>query len=168
LRFCIAALLLVASSVARGEELAAPAGEILVEDLSGEFCACDDASSCVGDPISVYIPNLTPGFQFSGGFLLLKPGADNLGWSTITTYLPIQSPQWDVQNINPGYQPGFTVGGRYVFPNSGTDIQTNWEHLRTSDSSSVAVVIPRRSGFLRSTRRGPRIPSSTTRLASSI
>ena len=93
-------------------------------------------------PINVFVPNLTPGFQFSGSFLLLKPGADNLGWSTITTYLPIQSPQWAVQNLNPGYQPGFNVGARYVVPCSGNDIQTNWDHLRTSDSSFVAVSDP--------------------------
>jgi len=92
--------------------------------------------------MNVFIPDLTPGFQFTAGFLLLKPGADNLGWSTITTYLPIQNPQWAVQNINPEYQPGFTVGARYVVPNSGTDIQTNWEHLRTSDSSFVPVSDP--------------------------
>ncbi|MGD9724617.1 MAG: Lpg1974 family pore-forming outer membrane protein [Pirellulales bacterium] len=105
-------------------------------------CVCDAAPSCAGGPLNVFVPNLTPGFQFSASFLLLKPGADNLGWSTITTYLPIQSPQWEVQNLNPGYQPGFAVGARYVVPCSGNDIQTNWEHLRTSDSSFVPVSDP--------------------------
>ena len=34
------------------------------------------------------------------------------------------------------------MGARYVFPCSGKDIQINWEHLRTSDSTSVAVSDP--------------------------
>src|SRR5262249_27409223 len=92
--------------------------------------------------LSVGVPNLTPGFEFSAGLLVLKPGADNLGYATVTTFLPIQSPQWAVQNVNPQYQCGFQVGGRYVLPNSGNDIQVNWDHLHTSDSAAVAVGNP--------------------------
>lgn len=138
---CVVALFLMSPGLAR----AADPDWIVADEPEGGLpeaaCACDD-TSCAGSPLNVYVPHLTPGLQFSAGFLLLKPGADNLGWSTITTYLPIQNPQWAVQNLNPAYQPGFTVGARYVGLCSGSDIQTNWEHLRTSDSSSVAVSDP--------------------------
>ncbi|MCE9546603.1 MAG: hypothetical protein K8T25_13935 [Planctomycetia bacterium] len=101
--------------------------------------ADDDAPSSAGVPLSVYVPNLDPGFQLSAGFLYLRPGADNLGYATITTFLPIQNPQWAVQALDPENQPGFSVGARRILPCSGQDIQANWEHLRSSDSASVAV-----------------------------
>jgi hypothetical protein len=95
--------------------------------------------SAAGINLAVFVPNLKPGFEFTGGFLLLKPGADNLGFATTTTFLPIQNPQWAVQSLNPAYQPGFTFGARYTRPCSGKDIRANWEHLRTSDSKFVPV-----------------------------
>src|SRR4029079_5572375 len=98
-------------------------------------CACDAAPLCAGAPLPVFVPDLTPGFQFSGSLLYLRPGADNLGFATITTFLPIQNPQWAVQTLNPQFQPGFSVGAQYAFPSSGKDIRTNWEHLRTSDAT---------------------------------
>jgi hypothetical protein len=92
--------------------------------------------------LSVFVPNLTPGFEFSASSLFLRPGADNLGYATITTFLPVGNPQWAVQTLDPGYQPGFSVGTRYALPCSGKDIQINWDHLRTSDSAYVAVSDP--------------------------
>lgn len=142
LLFSTAALFLMASSMARGQDRVSPVAVESIADPSEASSDVDAAPSYAVTRRNVFVPDLTPGLQFSGGFLLLKPGADNLGWSTITTYLPIQNPQWDVQSLNPGYQPGFTFGARYVFPSSGNDIQINWEHLRTSDSSSVAVSNP--------------------------
>jgi hypothetical protein len=139
---CTLALFVMASSLAQASDPIAIAADQQFEDPTGMCTDCDAAGPYAGAPLSVFVPDLTPGIQFSASFLQLKPGADNLGWSTITTYLPVQNPQWDVQNLNPAYQPGFSVGARYVIPSSGKDIQTNWEHLRTSDSSSVAVSDP--------------------------
>ena len=93
-------------------------------------------------PLSVGIPIFTPVFDFHGSFLLLKPGAENLGFATITTFLPLENPQWAVQALNPQYQPGFSFGARYAFASCGKDLRVNWEHLRTSDSASVAVSDP--------------------------
>ena len=111
------------------------------EGLAGnDFCDPDDfCDPAAGAPLPVFAPNLDPGWEFSGSLLFLRPGADNLGWSTITTFLPIQNPQWAVQTIDPGYQAGFGVGAQYTFPCTGRDVQVNWEHLRTSDSAFVAV-----------------------------
>lgn len=148
---CTAALFLMVSSLARAadppdpatltsdEQYEVEAGTTCDCGAESSTCCCDAAPSCAGSPFAVFVPDLEPGFQFSGSLLYLKPGADNLGWSTITTFLPVQNPQWAVQDLSPDYQPGFNVGVRYVIPSSGKDIQANWDHLRTSDSSYVAV-----------------------------
>jgi hypothetical protein len=139
---CAAALFMLASSWARASDPDWNAADEQIEPPLEPACACDAPPSPSGIPLGVFIPNLTPGFQFSAGFLLLKPGADNLGWSTITTFLPLENPQWAVQSLNPLYQPGISVGARYVIPCCGKDIQSNWEHLRTNDSAAVAVSDP--------------------------
>jgi hypothetical protein len=123
-----------------------PQTEIL-PDGADDFCSddcCDLPTSCAtrhcgGAPLAVFIPNLNPGLEVYAGLLYLKPGADNLGWATITTFLPIQNPQWAVQSLDPQLQPGFTVGARYAFAASGNDLQANWDRLRTGDTAYVAV-----------------------------
>jgi hypothetical protein len=142
--FCTAALFTVplftsASRLACGAPPDWTTSDQPVEIAPMSSCDCDGASSSCCSPFCVYVPNQTPGLEVSGGFLLLQPGADNLGYATITTFLPIQNPQWAVQTLDPAYQPGFSVGARYVFPCSGKDIAANWEHLRTHDSAFVAV-----------------------------
>ena len=139
---CTAALVTMASSLAWAAEPAS-----IVPDQRAEIPATTPyadaaAPSSAGVPLAVFVPNLDPGFEFSGGLLLLRPGADNLGYATVTTFLPIQNPQWAVQTLDPEYQPGFWLGARYAFPSSGNDIQIDWEHLRTRDSAYVAVSNP--------------------------
>jgi hypothetical protein len=129
----------MASGQVRAADPALIAPNQRAEILSLTPSAGDADPSAAGAPLTVFVPKLTPGFEFSAGLLVLKPGADNLGYATVTTFLPLQNPQWDVHTVNPEYQAGFYVGTRYAFPCSGNDIQVNWEHLRTSDSSSVAV-----------------------------
>ena len=159
---CAAALFMLATSFARAqdpESIASDQGaEVLSETdsacgadssaCSPDSCQCADPCTCAanppcaGTPLPIFIPKLTPGWQFTASLLYLRPGADNLGWLTITTFLPVQNPQWAVQTLNPQFQPGFSVGARYTFPSAGKDIRVNWEHLRTSDSASVAVSNP--------------------------
>lgn len=144
---CLTAALPVCGQVADQEQLgisdeAVAADLMLPHDTAcshGFGCSCDACPSAAGARLDVFVPNLRSGLELSAGFLLLQPGADNLGFATTTTFLPIQNPQWAVHTLNPGYQPGFTVGGRYVRPCSGKDIRANWEHLRTNDSTFVPV-----------------------------
>lgn len=126
---------LVADQAAADQDFGDREIELLPEASTG----CSAALASPGTPLSVFIPCLRPGWEFSGGFLWLKPGADNLGWSTVTTFLPLPNPQWAVQTLTPAYQPGYTFGARYVFPANGKDIRVNWEHLHTRDSSYVPV-----------------------------
>lgn len=87
----------------------------------------------------VTIPDLKPGIELSASVLYLQPNADNLGWAVVTTFLPVTTPTWRVQTIQPTYQAGFNVGARYAFARPGIDLQASWSHLRTSDSQYVAV-----------------------------
>lgn len=138
---CAAALVMMASISARANpDWMAPDQRVEIPPVTAE--TSDAAPLSAGVPLTVFVPYLTPGFEFSAGLLLIKPGADNLGYATITTFLPIGSPQWAVQTLDPRYQPGFTVGARYAFPCSGNDVQVNWESLRTSDLAFVAVSDP--------------------------
>ncbi|SFJ17136.1 Lpg1974 family pore-forming outer membrane protein [Planctomicrobium piriforme] len=141
-RLCTAALCLMAASwVLGGEPDGSAANQKIGVPPLADF-ACDEVPCSAGVSLDVYVPNLTPGLELSAGLLYLKPGADNLGYATITTFLPLGNPQWAVQDLNPGYQPGFTVGARYVFPGTGKDLRVNWDHLRTSDGTSVSVSDP--------------------------
>ncbi len=142
LMLCAAALLVMALRPARADDPASFVSDQEEEILPGTTCECDAVPSLPGVPLSVFVPCPTSRLEVNASFLLLKPGADNLGFATITTFLPLDNPQWAVQALNPAYQPGFTVGGRYALPSPGKDIRTNWEHLRTSDSTFVAVSDP--------------------------
>lgn len=96
-------------------------------------------SASTAAPTSILIPTSPSGFEVTLGALYLQPSAGNLGWSVTTTVLPIPTPQWHVNVIEPSYQPGFTLGARYIFPNTEADLQLNWLHLNTSDTDNVSV-----------------------------
>ncbi|HHT0594519.1 TPA: Lpg1974 family pore-forming outer membrane protein [Legionella anisa] len=89
--------------------------------------------------LTVTIPDMNPGFEFNVSALYLQPIASNFGWSVTTTVLPIPSPNWSVNVIEPDFSPGFNIGARYFFLNPGTDVQLNWSHLNTSDADEVIV-----------------------------
>lgn len=137
----MAALFIAASSLARAADPDGMAADEQLE-ISPEAPYAGAATSPAGLPWAIDVPNLSPRFELNAGFLFLRPGADNLGYATTTTFLPLGNPQWAVQDLDPSYQPGFSVGARYAFGGSGNDIRINWEDLRTSDSAFVAVSNP--------------------------
>jgi len=139
---CTAMLVMMTAGLAWAADPASLPPEQRIETPAVAPMTADAYPAAAGGPLAVFVPDLAPGFEFSAGVLVLRPGADNLGYATVTTYLPIESPQWAVQTVDPAYQAGFSVGGRYVFPSSGTDIQLNWEHLRTSDWTALVVGDP--------------------------
>lgn len=114
--------------------ITAVVGCISSVSLAGELGPIQDDSA-----FKVFIPNLKPGFELTGSLLVLQPGAGNLGWAATTTVLPIPTPNWSVESFDPTYKPGFNIGARYVFENSGTDIQVNWSYLSTHYSDTVQV-----------------------------
>ncbi len=158
---CAIAIFLTASGLGRAEDPGWIAPYQQVEIPAGTPDAYDVTSSCAEIPLGAFVPNLAPGFVFSAGLLMLQPGADNLGYATTTTFLPLQNPQWAVHTIDPDYQPGFSVGARYVVPCSGKDYQFNWENLRTSDSASVAVSDPTTQWISPFSQTGPSTSESS-------
>jgi hypothetical protein len=88
--------------------------------------------------LKVAIPSLKPGFEFNIGALWLKPGASNLNYVIYNQELPAQSPAWNEKEVNPSFNSAFELGGRYFF-SSGNDINLDWTHLNSSNSSSIAA-----------------------------
>jgi len=95
--------------------------------------------------LAVTVPNLAQAIQFHAGLLYLRPSADNLGWAVLTTEknftspVPIATPFWTIEALNPDYQPGLEIGAGYALGNSGKDVQVEWQHLRTSTSESAGI-----------------------------
>jgi hypothetical protein len=80
----------------------------------------------------------SPRFEVSGSLSYLQPGAGNLEYGTLTTPLPLPTPNWSNQSLNPNFSPSFTFGARYMASESN-DIQLNWTHLNaTANDSFVA------------------------------
>ncbi len=96
-------------------------------------------------PMSINVPNLLPGFQFYAGVLLLKPSSADLAYGVLTTEKnfasvdPIATPYWNIESLSPTFQAGFELGTGYVFADSGRDFQVNWQHLKTSNSTSAGI-----------------------------
>ena len=74
--------------------------------------------------------------EFFASFLLLKPGSGNLEYGTLVYPLPVLTPHWENQAINPNYSPAFNIGAAYFISDTYNDLRTSWTHLDTTDSAS--------------------------------
>ena len=85
---CTAALFVMASSLARAADPDWIAPDQRVEIPPMTAPACDAGPSSAGVPLAVFVPNLTPGFEFSAGLLILQaafsPAAEQTKPLTIT------------------------------------------------------------------------------------
>ncbi len=98
------------------------------------------AAAPFNNNVRLTLPHSNPGFEINLAALWLKPGASNLNYAILNKELPAQSPGWTEQEIKPSYSPGFELGVRYMFPNSGDkDINLDWTHLYSNTSTSVTV-----------------------------
>ncbi len=87
----------------------------------------------------IQTPQWRPHFAVSGSFLYLQPGSGDFEqYATLVSPLPVPSPNWSNQSINPKYSPAFNVGLSYM-PTESDDVALNWTHLNTSDGASVAA-----------------------------
>jgi hypothetical protein len=73
----------------------------------------------------------SPRFEVSGTLSFLQPGAGNLEYGTLTTPLPLPTPNWANQALKPNFRPSFSIGARYM-ADEFNDIQLNWTHLNTT------------------------------------
>jgi hypothetical protein len=76
--------------------------------------------------------------EISGSLLFLQPGAGDLEYGTLTSPLPITSPNWSNQSLKPGFGPAFSIGARYL-ADASNNIEVNWTHLDTATNASVAA-----------------------------
>jgi hypothetical protein len=77
----------------------------------------------------------SPRFEISGTLSYLQPGAGNLEYGTLTTPLPLPTPNWSNQALDPRFSPSFTLGARFMATDSN-DIQLNWTHLHATTNDS--------------------------------
>jgi len=77
----------------------------------------------------------SPRFEISGTLSFLQPGAGNLEYGTLTTPLPLPTPNWSNQSLKPNFSPSFSVGARYM-ANESNDVQLNWTHLHANTNDS--------------------------------
>ena len=77
----------------------------------------------------------SPRFEISGTLSFLQPGAGNLEYGTLTTPLPLPTPNWSNQSLRPNFSPSFSVGARYM-ANESNDVQLNWTHLHANTNDS--------------------------------
>jgi major outer membrane protein len=77
----------------------------------------------------------SPRFEVSGSLSFLQPGAGNLEYGTLTTPLPLPTPNWSNQSLKPNFTPSFILGARYM-ASASDDIQLNWTHLHADTNDS--------------------------------
>lgn len=77
-------------------------------------------------------------FTVNAALLYLQPNSGSLEYGTLVSPLPLPSPNWANQSINPNLSPAFRIGLRYAFDDAN-DVQLNWTHLQATDSSSFTA-----------------------------
>ena len=92
-------------------------------------------------PTSIWRPR----FETNAAFLYLQPGGGNLQYGTLVTPLPLPTPNWANQSVDPRFAPAFRVGLRYL-PTVSEDIQLNWTHLNATGSNAFGGVSNQMAG----------------------
>jgi hypothetical protein len=88
----------------------------------------------------LFLSSPTHTFQAEGRALLLQPVDTNLNYAAEADPLPLTSPEWSIHDINTNYHFAFDVGLKGILHSTNTVIALNWEHFRSSDSSSTTLV----------------------------
>ncbi len=88
-------------------------------------------------PIQITTPDLTPGLELNFSALYLRPTGSNLDYAILTNSFSPAPQNWDIQTIKPRFKTGFNIGAGYSLPNSWSDIQLNWSHLRNHRQRSI-------------------------------
>jgi len=92
----------------------------------------------------VYVPNLPASNTFTAGAIFLRPGGSNDFAVLVNPFnpnvaTPMLSPSWEPTGIRADFSTGFSLNFRHVFPDSGSDVDFYWAHLRTSDNATFPV-----------------------------
>jgi len=107
------------------------------------FAAHSTPASTFSFPIT--IPSMAGGFEFNIQGIYAQPTADSY-----TKSIDLEQPtsttttNTTLQTVNMDYNWGFTIGGGYIFNQTGNDIQLNWNHLSntTTNISNINGTTP--------------------------
>jgi hypothetical protein len=91
-----------------------------------------------GRAVGIEASSPRPHFEVSGSLLYLQPGAGNLEYGTLVTPLPLATPNWANQSLQPDFSPAFRLGLGYM-PSESNDIQLNWTHLNSTANGSFSA-----------------------------
>ncbi len=78
-------------------------------------------------------------FGFSITNLYLSPGANNLVYAVHTQPVPIATPTWKQEQVDPDYHPTFSTEFSYLFADKIDQIKVNWLYLNSHDSASATA-----------------------------
>jgi hypothetical protein len=67
----------------------------------------------------------------------LQPGASNLVYAVHTEPLPITTPNWIQEYVDPNYHPAFNIGLAYHLNDEAEKLKIDWLHLDSSDYASA-------------------------------
>lgn len=90
-------------------------------------------------PFAVFLDHPPYVFEIEYAALILQPTASNLHYAAEADPLPAPSPNWKIHDIDTDYHFGFDLGVKGNIPSTNTNLVLDWEHFRSSDSSSTNV-----------------------------
>ncbi|ABD86182.1 Lpg1974 family pore-forming outer membrane protein [Rhodopseudomonas palustris] len=85
-------------------------------------------------PVAIIHPAPRQAFEVSGSLLLLQSASGNMEYATLINPLPLVSPHWNNQALEPDFAAAFDLGARYM--NGANDIAVQWTHLKATTNAS--------------------------------
>ena len=91
------------------------------------------------EPVDVFLesPCFTVGAEFTA--LFMKASGSSLHYAAEAIPFPIQTPSWEIYEVNPGYKFGFDAGIGWMFHSLNTNLSANWTRVYSNSSASMEV-----------------------------
>jgi hypothetical protein len=143
----VAAICLASISTLSAQETAYCEGKLPFSACEQEALKTDSARNkraknapvVMHEPIEVFLdsPVCSVGAEFTA--LFLKPTGSHHYYAAEAIPLPVETPSWEIYEVNPGYKFGFDVGLAWFFHSLNTTLSTNWTRLHCEESESFTV-----------------------------
>ncbi len=98
-----------------------------------------ESSECCNSPLSIACPRYL--FTLEAEALYLQPTASNLHYCAEAQPLPLPSPDWFIDDIDPDYHWGFEIGATAFLTEQYTKLKVNWTHLHATDSATHSIPV---------------------------
>ena len=98
-----------------------------------------DKTVRVREPVEVFLesPCFTVGAEFTA--LFMKASGSNLHYAAEAIPFPIQTPSWEIFEVNPGYKFGFDAGIGWAFHSLNSSLTANWTRMHTHSNAEMEV-----------------------------